>query len=128
MKTYVANVTREGKWWMVAIPDIGGLTQARRLSDAELMARELVALTLDAPLDEIAVTVVVENVGEIDVSASLAEIRRGREEAAAMEIESRRQAEQLAKELASAHVPVRDIGTMMGVSFQRAHQLVTAHR
>jgi len=51
MKTYIANVTRDGKWWMVAIPEINGLTQARRLSEAETMAREYIALSLDLPPD-----------------------------------------------------------------------------
>ena len=128
MKTYIANVTRDGKWWMVAIPEINGLTQARRLSEAETMAREYIALSLDLPPDEVVVVPVVENVGEVDVVTALAEIRRTRDEAAALEAETRIKAEQLAKRLAAASIPVRDIGTMMGVSFQRAHQLVTAHR
>ena len=38
---YTATVTREGKWWMVRVGGINGLTQARRLSEAELMAREI---------------------------------------------------------------------------------------
>jgi len=32
MKTYNVTVTREGKWWMIDVPAIDGLTQARRLS------------------------------------------------------------------------------------------------
>jgi len=31
---YAVNVTRDGEWWMMAVPAIDGLTQARRLSDA----------------------------------------------------------------------------------------------
>lgn len=27
--TYNAEVTRDGKWWMVAIPELDGLTQAQ---------------------------------------------------------------------------------------------------
>jgi hypothetical protein len=43
MPTYQATVTREDGWWMVHVPAIDGLTQARRLADAPTMARELVA-------------------------------------------------------------------------------------
>jgi hypothetical protein len=51
--TYEVKVTREGKWWMVAIPAIDGLTQARRLSEAELMAKEYIAVTLDVPVESV---------------------------------------------------------------------------
>lgn len=127
MKTYAVNVTRDGKWWMVAIPEINGLTQARRLSEAETMAREYIALSTDVPIADVAVRIAIQAVGDVDVAASVAEIGRRRDEVAALEAETRKQAELLAKRLAAAHVPVRDIGTLMGVSFQRAHQLVTAH-
>ncbi|TCN51768.1 hypothetical protein EV641_109159 [Rhodococcus sp. SMB37] len=50
MTTYRVNVTREGKWWMVAIPELDELTQARRIGEAEAMARDLIALrTITAP-------------------------------------------------------------------------------
>lgn len=126
VRTYDARVTRDGKWWMIAIPGIDGLTQARRLSEAEQMAREYVALVLDVPFESVAIRLAIDEVGGIDVSGALADISAGRERAAAMEAESRQRVEQFAKVLADANVPVRDIGTIMGVSFQRAHQLVTA--
>jgi hypothetical protein len=126
MSTYIVSVTREGKWWLVAIPEIDGLTQARRLSEAERMAREYIAVTLDVPLDSFEVDLRIQSVGGVDVAGALAEIRMEREQVAALEIESREHAKRLAKSLAAASIPVRDIGTMMGVSFQRAHQLVSA--
>ena len=54
---YAVNVTRDGEWWMMAVPAIDGLTQARRLSDAERMARELVAVETGADLADVAVAV-----------------------------------------------------------------------
>ena len=59
-KTYAVTVTREGRWWMLSVPDIDGLTQVRRIEDAELMARELIAVTLDIRLEDVAVTVTVQ--------------------------------------------------------------------
>jgi predicted RNase H-like HicB family nuclease len=126
MNTYVVNVTREGKWWLVAIPEIDGLTQARRLSEAEKMAREYIAVTLGAAPHSFEVDLRIENVAGVDVAGALAEIRDERERVAALEIENREHAKRLAKSLAAASIPVRDIGTIMGVSFQRAHQLVSA--
>jgi predicted RNase H-like HicB family nuclease len=124
--TYDVTVSREGKWWMVDIPALDGLTQARRLAEAGQMAREWIALTTDSNIDDIAVNVTVERVGDVDVSGQLDEIRRQREQAAEMEREALAHTAALAKALAAQDVPVRDIGAALGVSFQRAHQLVQA--
>ena len=52
------EITRHGSWWMVQIPDIDGLTKTRRRDDAEMTAREHIAVTIDAPIAEVAVRVV----------------------------------------------------------------------
>jgi hypothetical protein len=127
-RTYSAHVTREGKWWMVAIPEIDGLTQARRLSEADEMARDYIAVTLDMPVADVKVRMTIADIADIHVRETLTDIRNTREEAEALEAEARIRTEMLAKRLARAEVPVRDIGTLMGISFQRAHQLVTADR
>ncbi|MEP6480005.1 MAG: hypothetical protein ABJB03_11475 [Rhodoglobus sp.] len=125
MKHYEAIVSRDGKWWMVSIPALDGLTQARRLSEAELMAREYIAVTLDVPLDQVEVTISVDAIGAVTGIASVLEsVDSDRAQAAALERDASRQVSQLAKALAAESVPVRDIGTMLRVSHQRAHQLV----
>ncbi|CAQ03224.1 hypothetical protein ACR8AL_09200 [Clavibacter sepedonicus] len=43
-------VYREGSYWIVAIPAMGAVTQARSTSEIRLMARECTALLLDVPL------------------------------------------------------------------------------
>lgn len=124
VRTYAASVAREGKWWMIRVPELGGLTQSRRLADAELMAREWIALTAKVPLDDVAVTVSVDRIDTVDVLGRLAAIRAQREQATELERDAIRGTAQLAKDLAAANVPVRDIGAALGISFQRAHQLV----
>lgn len=57
MTTYRATATREGKWWMIRIPEIDGLTQARRLEQAEEMAREYIAASEGVELANVDVTV-----------------------------------------------------------------------
>lgn len=126
MKTYQAAVTRDGKWWMVAIPELNGLTQARRLSEAGDMAREWIAAELGDDPDSFEVSVHVTAIDDIDISQRMAEIRAERERAAELERQAAEQAAELAKALAARNVPVRDIGAAMGISFQRAHQLVNA--
>jgi hypothetical protein len=39
--TVIANVHREGPWWVIDLPGIG-VTQAERTEDIEHMARDLV--------------------------------------------------------------------------------------
>lgn len=125
MKLYRATVYREGRWWMVSIPQLDGLTQARRLSEAELMAREYIAVTLDVPIKDVAVDVHVESVGSVkDIETRLATIEAERQKAAELERQATADAAQLAKDLAAAQVPLRDVGSILGVSHQRAHQLV----
>jgi predicted RNase H-like HicB family nuclease len=123
MSEYSVVVTREGKWWMVHIPEIDGLTQARRLEEAPKMAREYIAVTLDLPLSQVSVSVSVIDVDGVNVTA---EVERLESERAAAEAARQRVADdtrRLARTLASKKVPVRDIGEILGVSHQRAHQL-----
>jgi hypothetical protein len=126
MKHYRASVTREGKWWMVRVVDINGLTQARRLSEAELMARELIALSLHVPIDEVGVTIDVQSIGPItDLRERLARIDSERRQSTELERQATRDAAELARALVQLDVPLRDVGTVLGVSHQRAHQLVS---
>jgi hypothetical protein len=113
---------------MVAIPEIDGLTQARRIDEAELMARELIAVSLGVALAEVAVTVTVESVGEVPVRSIVERIESDRRAAAELERGASRRAIELAKQLAAENVTVRDVGSILHVSYQRAHQLTTADR
>ena len=124
MSEYTARVTREGKWWMIAIPEIDGLTQARRLSDAREMAREYIAVTADRSIDDIEVTLSVESVDGVPVAEILATIHDERAQAEKLERDARERAEALAKSLASLDIPVREIGAVRGCAFHRAHQLL----
>jgi hypothetical protein len=124
-RTYKATVTREGRWWMIHVPDIDGLTQARRLSEASAMARSLVAITLAIPADTFDIDIQVESVGAVQVAERTARLRTEREAVARIEHQVQADAESLARDLAGEGLPVRDIGDILGISYQRAHQLIT---
>lgn len=57
MKTYAAVVgPRDGDWFPVEVPEVPGVfTQARDFAEAEVMAREAIALMLDVPTGGIGV-------------------------------------------------------------------------
>lgn len=126
MTTYRVNVTREGRWWMVAIPELDELTQARRIGEAEAMARDLIALrTITAP-DSFDIDMHVDVDDIPDAGARAEKIRNERREAERLERHALAESKVLARELADHQVPVRDIGEILGVTFQRASQLVNS--
>jgi hypothetical protein len=108
---------------MISVPEIDGLTQARRLSEVERMARELIAVTLDLRLSEVAVEVAFGDIDGIPVGSFIQEISSEKEKAARLEEDAAAKTKTLVKELVAHNVPLRDIGAMLGLSFQRVHQL-----
>ncbi|MFF9565717.1 hypothetical protein ACF1AJ_20380 [Leifsonia sp. NPDC014704] len=127
MKTYDVTVTREGKWWMVAIPELDGLTQARRLSEVPEMAREYIAVTEDIPLEEVDVVVTFDRIGGVvELHQALDTVRDFREAAMLLNEAASHISSQLAKRLSDEGLTVRDVGTVLGVSHQRAQQILSA--
>lgn len=126
MNTYQVEVTRDGRWWMISVPEIDGLTQARRLADVEQMARELIAVTLDVRLSEVAVEIAFGDIDGIHVGSCIKTISSEKAEAARLEEDAAEKTRALVRQLVAHDVPLRDIGAMLGISFQRAHQLAAA--
>ena len=125
MSTHTATVTREGKWWMVRVAGLNGLTQARHLGEANRMAREFIAVSLDEPLENVNVDVTVVSAGRVtDIDKVLQRIRAERGAAADLESKAQQDTIDLARALVAENIPLRDIGAVLGVSHQRAHQLV----
>ena len=125
MSTYEAHVTRHDNWWTISVPAIDGSTQARTISEVTTTAQEHVAVTLDVPPGTVEVqleSLVVDGVG---ILGRARQVRAAREQAEQLEAQAVGHECALAHDLAGHGVPVRDIGEVLGVSDQRAHQLVT---
>jgi tetrahydromethanopterin S-methyltransferase subunit G len=97
MGSHHVTVTREGRWWMIEIPAVDGLTQARRLSEVEELARSYIVVDRD-------------------------ELKQLRTRASEAERRSADRMAELAGSLAG-RMPLRDVGELLGVSYRRAHQL-----
>ena len=126
MKTYEVTVERDGRWWMVAIPELDGLTQARRLDEVEQMAREYIAVTTDVPLSRVAVRVsgiAADGQDLLEAKILVDGLRRRAKDLEALVGELTRE---VASALTDASVPVRDVSSVLGVSHQRVSQLVQA--
>jgi len=117
---YTGRVRREGKFWVIEIPTVG-VTQARRLSEIEAMARDLVAIMSEADAAEVQVDLKVE-VG--DAQAELEEARRLRSEASRMQETAAKASNAVAHRLHDAGLSINDVGTLLGLSYQRIHQLL----
>ena len=122
-RTYQVNVTRERGWWMIAIPELDRLTQAKTLDKVDAMARDLIALWLDRPPDSF----------DLDVHIDIPEtFRRGldrarelRDEADGLREKAASEARSVARSMADdLGMTVRDIGRVMHLSFQRVQQLL----
>lgn len=139
MHTYRVEVTRDGKWWMITVPELAGhrstdgsvnlsdITQTRRLSEVARQAREFICTVTDSAPSAVGLEVTV-TVDGIDVSGRARRILDERELADRHAAAAREQATQLARDLAAHGVPVRDVGEVLGVSFQRVQQLISTGR
>ncbi len=123
MRTYRVDVERDGRFWLLRVPEVG-VTQARHLREVEIMARDLIALVTDREPPSFG----------LDVHVTMpAATRRRLERAERLRVRARdsqsKAAEELraaAQELSRSGMPLRDIGQLLGVSYQRAHQLVSS--
>lgn len=127
---YEVHVTgREGRWWAVEIPQLDGVTQAARLADVAAEARDYIAVTLDVPPSTVDVRVIVDDTPHArDVQARSERILATRQQAEALEAAAIEDAQALVRELTRDGVPMRDIATLVGVSFQRVSQLAGSTR
>lgn len=123
MSIYHAEVQRAGKYWHIRVPEIDRVTQARNVAEIETMARDLIAIMEDVEPDSFDLTVAIKLPEETQAHIDAA--RELRREADAMSQRAAEEARTAARELA-AEMPLRDVAGVLGVSHQRAHQLVNS--
>jgi predicted RNase H-like HicB family nuclease len=124
MATYTATATRSGSWWAIQVEELDGVwTQARRLDQVEAMTRDAIALLLEVPEDSFDVAVRVELPDEM--RTAIEELHAAKANAEAASAEASQVAQRTVQTLHNkARLPLRDIGQVLGVSYQRAHQLL----
>ncbi len=125
MKHYNVQATRSGRWWSITIDeDPRAQTQARRLDQVEATARE-VLIDLDVVTGDDNVTFTVHtHANELDsLRTSALQAKTAANDASEL---ASRTAREFARRAASEGLPVRDIGILLGVTHQRAQQLLTS--
>ena len=119
---YRATVVRDGRFWLVQIDGVGS-TQARHLGELDAMAKDLIELMTGDDLTEFDVEYDIRLPAEVQ-----AHLQRSKElRAASAEAQAAAAAEVriAAKQLHRQGMGLRDVGKVLGVSHQRAHQLVS---
>jgi predicted RNase H-like HicB family nuclease len=74
MRTFDIQVTRDGRWWMIHVPEIDGVTQAEDFEEVEEMAHSYIAVATDVPRGEFDVRIV----GDVDALLEVIEDLRDR--------------------------------------------------
>jgi DNA-directed RNA polymerase specialized sigma subunit len=126
MYEYKIEVVRDGRWWMVNIPEIDGVTQARRLAEAKTMAREYIALDQNIPFDDINIETASVRIQEPlfrELLEGAREIREVRSRARQLEEKANEMVREYCQWLTTYGVPVRDIAELLDISPQRVSQL-----
>ena len=122
--TYTATATREGRWWVLEVEGVGA-TQVRALRDAAAEVADMVAITLDVPVED----VVVEVNPALD-PALLDEVATARRSVSMLKIaqsEAAHQSREAARKLERAGLTRADVAAVLEVSPQRVSQLLAGH-
>ena len=122
MTTFRAQVTRDGKYWLIYIPEIGKHTQARNLAEVTPIAQDLIALWLEIPTTSVAIHPEIELPD--GVYHHLEWANKYRAEAAQAQTEAAKEYRAAAATLRDAGLTYRDIGQVLDISHQRAAQLL----
>jgi predicted RNase H-like HicB family nuclease len=128
MKTYAVTTERTGGWWAFSIPEIKGAHgQAKRLEQVKGEARDLVSMMLDVPEDSFELEVAVKL--DPRMEHILDEAKSAREQLESSQRiaqEKLRAAAEQFKDVAG--LSLRDIGSLLDVSFQRISQILRDKR
>ncbi|GAB3663910.1 hypothetical protein GCM10027589_27730 [Actinocorallia lasiicapitis] len=131
MKDYTATAIRDGAWWMLEItgPDLrrSGATQVKRLDQAEAMARDWIRTRFDTLTDaDFTVEVVAEFDSEDEPAIEDARAKRLAAETA-LSASTSATVEAVVR-LGERGLSSRDIGTILGISFQHAAAVLSDAR
>ena len=122
--TYAIRAVRSGRWWAIDVRELRNVhTQARRLDQVESMAREAIAVSLQAPDDSFDVAVQVDMPSLGALQPTVEQARRAREAADHAQAKAAAAVRQAVLEIRAAGYTSRDAGMLLGYSNQRISQI-----
>ena len=121
VKTYHADVSRDGKFWLIRVREIDRSTQALRYKDVAAMASELIEIMDGVHGDEYDLHLRVRLPDSVRDHQARAEVLRA--EAQRKQGEAAAESRAAVRELLAMGLSQREAGEVLGVSFQRVSQL-----
>lgn len=121
VKTYHADVTRDGKFWLIRVREIDRSTQALRYKDVAAMASDLIEIMEGLGSDDYDLHLTVQLPSSVKDHQARAEVLR--EEARRKQAEAAAENRAAVQELLALGLSQREAGDVLGVSFQRVSQL-----
>lgn len=122
MSLYHVTAERSGKWWTLqALEAPGALSQVLRLSDADQIREAIAFVTGEA---EDVITIAVQVAMPEPAARHLAEASRLRAESDLARSRAAEESRAAARSLRDDGLTVREVGLVLGISHQRAAQLL----
>lgn len=129
---YSARCLRSGNWWAIEVPDVRDgdrartiHTQARRLDQVDRAARDALSIVLETSPDSFDIEVI--PVIDEELAAEVAQARTLRQDAEDAHQQAMEAVRTAARDLdAVYHLPLRDVGYLLDLSFQRVSQLLSS--
>ncbi|MEU5942252.1 hypothetical protein ABZ807_24400 [Micromonospora sp. NPDC047548] len=126
MKSYRVHANREGKFWLLRVPELDIMTQARKLTEADEMARDLIATWVDVAPDAFTIDLDVALPGELAQRRDHA--RQLRDEADRLRDLAADEFRAVVREAHEAGLSVRELAVALKLSHQRAQQILAEAR
>lgn len=120
VKRYTAIVERDEPGWAIYVPEVDRHTWAANLREIDDMARDLVQVMTNEPIDEIDMALQLPS----ELASQIEEMHAVRARAEDADAAARETQRSAAVALRAADAPLRDIAAMIGVSHQRVHQIL----
>ncbi|GAA1168558.1 hypothetical protein [Pseudonocardia alaniniphila] len=124
-RTYTVQAFRDSGLWVIEVPEIDAVGQARTLASAADTARTLIALWLDVDPETISVEMDYSRI-DPDALTLMNQARADQARAEAINSEAAKTWRQAARRLVrDDHLSLRDAAIVLGVSYGRVQQLVS---
>ena len=128
-RNFKVTAHRSDGWWALEITgddlSYAAYTQARRLDQAEAMARDLLALHFNIGADAVGRVEIVP-VLDAAFAEELSRTRQAREEAEKVRADATSQTRRTAQRLREQGIAQRNISVLLGVSHQAVSQLLAS--
>jgi DNA-directed RNA polymerase specialized sigma subunit len=124
VKTYTADVSRDGKFWLIRIPEIDRATQALHYKDVATMASELIEIMEEIGPDDYNLQLNVRLPSSVKDHLARAEVLR--EEARRKQSEAAKEARAAVRSLLAEGLSQREAAAVLELSVQRVSQLVNS--